>query len=263
MNEIKVINSTSLISGTEIDVLNQRAEQMKAFKEFLKNELLDGIDYGVIPGIKLPTLFKAGGEKVQMFLGLTPQYKLLNREFLPNHKVEISVYNNTTRKFDKDAITRNYYAWEWSCELFFGEKKVAEGVGGANSEERKWTAQYGKETPDSLANTVLKISKKRAFMDAILAVSGISDMFTQDLEDNETINKLKVDKSAKDGKISKDATKTVMATILGLGLLSSDLTQILNEMGYKNINECKKSDANIIIEKAMKLARDKKEKKDV
>ena len=33
------------------------------------------------------------------------------------------------------------------------------------------------------ANTVLKMAKKRALVDAVLTVTGASDMFTQDIED--------------------------------------------------------------------------------
>jgi len=34
-----------------------------------------------------------------------------------------------------------------------------------------------------LVNTILKMSKKRAFIDSVLQVASLSDVFTQDLED--------------------------------------------------------------------------------
>lgn len=253
-NSMVIVNSSSLIETLSADRLIQSSQKINAFKEFLKNDLKDGIDYGSIPKVDKPSLFKAGGEKIQMYLGLTPQYKLLHREFIANQRKEDKVWNERTNEYQTVETIRNYYAWEWSCELWYGNTKVAEGVGSGNSEERKWVSQYQRgETPDSLANTIMKISKKRAFMDSIIAVSGVSDMFTQDLEDDETIKKLKVDKKSKINKLTKGNIKTIYATLGALELVKSDLDKILNEMGYLTIQDCKAEDCNTIIAKIKEL----------
>jgi hypothetical protein len=54
-----------------------------------------------------------------------------------------------------------------------------EGVGCCNSKE----AKYQREDPYTLQNTILKMAKKRALIDAVLNVSGLSSRFTQDIED--------------------------------------------------------------------------------
>lgn len=257
--EITVVNSTELIKLANDNALVERSESFNNFKEFLRNELKDGIDYGLIPSTNKPCLFKAGGEKIQMLMGLTPIYKLLNREFVANQPIKSKVYNNTTKKYEIEETIRNYYCWEWACELWYGGVKVAEGVGTANSEEAKWVSQYRNSTPDSLANTIMKMSKKRAFMDAIIAVSGVSDMFTQDLEDDETIQKMKVDKTTKVDKLTKDNIKTIYATLGALELVKTDLDRILFDMGYVNIKDCKASDCNTILLKLKELAKERKE----
>lgn len=259
-NEITIINSTELVSNINNSQLVQRSEAFKNFKEFLKGDLSDGVDYGKIPSVDKPCLFKSGGEKIQMYLGLTPKYSMLNREFVPNQVKKDKVWDDSTHKYNTVENFRNYYAWEFSCELYYGDKKVAEGVGAGNTEERKFVTQYQKtETPDSLANTVIKLAKKRAFMDAILAVSGVSDIFTQDLEDDETINKLKVDKTTKPNKLTKDQIKLIYATVGATGLIESDLKKILNEMGYTSIKDCVPTDCNKIIEQLKTLAKSRKE----
>lgn len=257
--EIAIVNSTSLISNVQNQDLVSRAKSFNDFKDFIRAELKDGIDFGMIPKVDKPCLFKAGGEKTQMLLGLTPQYKLIHREFIPNQKHEYKAWNDTTRKYETKESIRNYYSWEWSCELWYGDVKVGEGVGACNSEERKYVSQYDKgESPNSLANTIMKISKKRAFMDAILGVSGLSDIFTQDLEEDESINKLKVDKTTKINKLTKDQIKLIYATVGATGLVESDLKQILNEMGYTSIKDCKPEDCNMILEKLKELAKSRK-----
>lgn len=258
-NEIAIVNSTSLIEQTTSNALIEKSKAFNEFKEFLKNDLKDGVDFGKIPSVEKPCLFKAGGEKIQLYLGLTPQYKLLHREFVPNQVRKDKVWNDVTKKYQEVETVRNYYCWEWSCELWHGSVKVAEGVGMGNTEEDKYVSQYkGAKTPDSLANTVMKISKKRAFMDAIIGVSGVSDIFTQDLEDSEMVNKLKVDKTTKVNKLTKDNIKTIYATLGALELVKSDLDKILNEMGYLKIQDCKADDCNAIIQKIKDLASSRK-----
>lgn len=256
MNEMEVVNSSSLIQGTT-GTLTAMSTAMQEFKDFIKNELIDGIDYGVIPNAKA-CLFKSGGEKVQMFMGLTPQYKLLNRSFIANQEKKDRVWNDQTRKYEIKETIRNYYAWEFSCELYHGEVKVAEGVGMANTEEEKYVRQYTTKTADGMANTVMKIAKKRAFMDAILAVSGLSDLFTQDLEDSEDVKKLKVDKDS-DGKlITRAQVKTVFANLGALGLVKTDLDTIVNALGYTSIKEVKSTDVNKVLTAIKEMAQERK-----
>ena len=256
MNEMEVVNSSSLIQGTTGN-LTAMSTAMQEFKDFIKNELIDGIDYGVIPNAKA-CLFKSGGEKVQMFMGLTPQYKLLNRSFIPNQVKQDRVWNEQNRKYEVKEIIRNYYAWEFSCELYHGDIKVAEGVGMANTEEEKYVRQYTTKTADGMANTVMKIAKKRSFMDAILAVSGLSDLFTQDLDETEEIRKLKVDKDSTSKLITKAQIKTVYANLGALGLIKSDLDTIVNEMGYTSLKEVKSSEVNKVLTAIKELAKKRK-----
>ena len=56
---------------------------------------------------------------------------------------------------------------------------MAEGVGISNSRESK----YSRNTGFQVQNTILKMAKKRALVDAALNVGNLSARFTQDLED--------------------------------------------------------------------------------
>lgn len=258
-NEVVVVNPTYLIETTSDNTFIERAKAFKNFKEFIKNDFVDGVDFGQIPNVNMPSLFQAGGEKVQMYLGLTPFYKLLNSKNIENKKITDNVWSDKDHKYQTVENHRDYYSWEWACELWHGNTKVAEGVGMANTEEDKYVNQYkGKKTPHSLANTVMKIAKKRAFMDAIKSVAGISDMFTVDLEDNETIKSLKVDKTTKTGKATKDNLKTIFATAGAMNVTTEELQEILKEFGYETTKEIKGSDTNAICEKIKQFSANKK-----
>ena len=116
-------------------------------------------DYGIIPGCKKPSLLKAGAEKLAAYYGFSTSISIENRfenydKKLVAYEVKVTVYESTGRI-------------------------IAEGIGAANSLERKFL----KGDFFSQINTVLKMCKKRAYVDAILTATGASSIFTQDMED--------------------------------------------------------------------------------
>lgn len=117
------------------------------------------VDYGVIPGCKKPSLLKAGAEKLAAHYGFSTSISIENRyedysKKLVAYEVKVTVHDNNGRI-------------------------IAEGIGAANSLERKFL----KGDFFSQINTVLKMCKKRAYVDAILTATGASSIFTQDMED--------------------------------------------------------------------------------
>lgn len=244
--------------------VKSRSNRLSELKDFIKNELKDGIDYGVIAVKKdtytKPCLFKPGAEKICIFLELTPRYTLMSHTFLPNQPKQGKAYNEVTKKYEIVESIRNYYAWEWKCSLCYGDIETAQGVGMANTEESKYANQYNKgtATPDSMANTVLKISKKRALVDAVLGVGGLSDLFTQDLDDDPDIMDMRADKTTPKNKLTKDQKKTLYANTSALELEKMDLDNILAGFGYSSINDVKPTDYNNINIKLKELAKSRK-----
>ncbi len=125
--------------------------------EYISSELKKGVDFGTIKfgsGESKPSLFKPGSEKFCAIMHLRPT-------------------------FEKDADTWDMSGKEeglfcYVCKLV-NEKGVVvgEGRGAANLKEKKgW-----------IANNAIKISQKRAQVDAVLRTGQLSDFFTQDIED--------------------------------------------------------------------------------
>ena len=54
----------------------------------------------------------------------------------------------------------------------------AEGVGSCNTKEKK----YHTSDPYNIINTILKMAKKRALIDAVLSATRTSGIFSQDLD---------------------------------------------------------------------------------
>lgn len=182
------VNALSIIETVDIDNISVTMNKIAQMQTVVQKTLKKGHDFGEVPGTSKPTLLKPGGEKICMLFGLNPEYDFLQ----------------TTEDYDKE-----FFSYNIKCTLYRNGQAVAQGVGSCNSKEKKYrfinvdtipdsyagysetiTDKYGRtkykiNNPDicSLVNTILKMAKKRAFIDAVLQVASLSEVFTQDLED--------------------------------------------------------------------------------
>ena len=156
--ETAVINveySLTEIKPSHVQSMMTRIAEMRAV---VQKNLVEGHDYGKIPGCPKPSLFKPGAEKILILFGLTSEYEIIDK----------------VQDYEK-----GFFAFTVRCFLSRNGMPVTQGVGHCNTKERK----YQKSNPYDLANTVLKMAKKRAQVDATLTVASLSDIFTQDVED--------------------------------------------------------------------------------
>lgn len=156
--------SLGIIDNINIQLVQQTMQKISAFQAVVKNTLKEGHDYGVVPGTgSKPTLFKPGAEKILMLLSLSSEYELIEKVL---------------------DYEKGFFAFTVKCMIYRDGRKITEGMGHANTRERRYTS--GKQQDAyTLANTVLKMAKKRAQVDAVLTVASLSEIFTQDLEDLE------------------------------------------------------------------------------
>lgn len=130
------------------------AEEATQFEQeldvFIRAHLVPGVDFGVIPGTgSKPALLKTGAEKLCVFLGAAPTVDVIHR--------------------DIDWV-KAVAAYEVKVTLIFKKTGVviAEGIGCCNSKERK----YKNQDAANVQNTILKMAKKRALVDATLCAVG-------------------------------------------------------------------------------------------
>lgn len=138
-------------------------EEAKQFDDdmnrFIDTVMISGVDYGIIPHCSKPTLLKSGAEKIMNYLGLIARTEVVNR--VEDYNTAFFSYECKVYLIDYNGVVRG------------------EGVGITNTREGK----YAKQNGFSVQNVVLKLSKKRALVDAVLNVGNLSSRFTQDVED--------------------------------------------------------------------------------
>jgi metal-sulfur cluster biosynthetic enzyme len=189
--------------------------QVQLIQEVMASSMKNGEHYGVIPGCGTkPALLKAGAEKLSLTFRLAPSY-IIERLDLPNGHREYIItcelrhietgkllgagvgscstmeskyrWRSANRKCPecgKETIIKGKadFGGGWLC---FGKK------GGCGAKWKDGDAviesqEMGRIENADIAdqyNTVLKMGKKRAQVDATLTALAASDIFTQDIEE--------------------------------------------------------------------------------
>jgi hypothetical protein len=176
---------TSLVAKTIPGMLRPVAaptevlEVQNETRSLIEKTLKAGRDYGVVPGTRgKPTLHKPGAERINAAFAVRAVYEIIEKE--SDHDHENHFYGKYDDKEGPPTTSYGLYRYVIICRLFHREAnvEVGQGVGSCSSLESKYISR-----PRDSENTVLKMAKKRAYVDATLSTFGLSDQFTQDIED--------------------------------------------------------------------------------
>ena len=140
-------NSTDIIQSTDNSIINRTFSSLAEFSEAIRDGLVDGVDYGIIPGTDKGSLFLSGAEKIKLALGLSVEYDM----------------ENCVEQFGDTP----FFMYRFRSRVYRGDQLVATGFGAANTRE----AKYAKQNPYTLQETILLMAKKRAFVNGIREVS--------------------------------------------------------------------------------------------
>lgn len=168
-------------------------QAIRAFQSVCKTQMVQGADYGIIPGTQKPTLLKPGAEKVIRLLGLADEYDVLQDEKdwgrgffhfqIRCRLVHLKSGKTVSNGLGECNSMESKYRWRWVWERELPAGFVKEGATFRST--RNGGKQYRLENEDiySQVNTLLKMAKKRAMVDAALSAGRLSEIFTQDTED--------------------------------------------------------------------------------
>lgn len=191
---IEPVTALSIVE-TSPDYVKKQIEKIRILQKTIQEVLVKDVDYGKIPGCgDKPTLFKSGAEKVLITFALQSTYDIIEK----------------TENFEGNG----FFSYTVKSFIWANGTKITEGLGHCNSKESKFAYKwvnkknvppnvdiellpkrekngtYGKyfeyrieDDANSKANTILKMAKKRAQVDAVLTVANLSELFTQDFDD--------------------------------------------------------------------------------
>jgi len=175
--------------------LTEVKAQMAVVHDFFQQVMVKGIDYGIIPGTDKAALLKPGAEKLCELYGFAPTVKSVDEEksietgFF-RARVTVALISKRTGEVVAEGVgeantheSRYHYRWVYEEKLPPGINKAALVKRSGTSQRGTWT-QYRVETddPHSQWNTILKMGKKRALIDAALSATRSSGLFSQDAD---------------------------------------------------------------------------------
>lgn len=191
--------------------------QVKLIQDVMGKVMQEGEHYGKIPGCgNRSTLLQPGAQKLTMTFRLAPEYQIQETNYDRGHKeyrVICTLKSITSGSFVGQGVgccstLETKYRWKggarkcpqcgketiikgkseygggWLC---FAKKGGcgAKWPDGATEIEGQSVDKVEHDSPADFYNTVLKMAKKRAFVDATITATAASDIFTQDVGDGE------------------------------------------------------------------------------
>lgn len=211
MSEISVreINpERALAVSAELSVA-EVVGQVRKIQEVMEAVMKKDEHYGTIPGTDKPTLLKPGAEKLSLTFRLAPSYEVFERDLGGGHReyritctltniVQGAVWGQGVGLCSTMESKYRYRdAFEPTGKPVpkeFWQKRDQSLLGGSGFRAKKVDGSWQivkiterKENPDlaDIYNTVLKIGKKRAHVDAVLTTTAASDCFNQDLDEDD------------------------------------------------------------------------------
>lgn len=169
--------------------------QVNLIQQVMRAVMVDGTHYGTIPGCgNKPALFKPGAEKLlsTFKIAVEPIVEDLSTPDECRFRVSARCTSMGDGRFlgagiGEASSSEEKYRWRRAvCKEEFEEtpedrRREKWYVDRTKGESKK--IPQVRTQPADVANTVLKMAKKRAQVDACLTVTAASDCFAQDIED--------------------------------------------------------------------------------
>ena len=173
-------------------------QHVQTIQRVLNDMMIEGTHYGTIPGTQKPSLWKPGAELLAMAFGLRVK---INDDPVPNDEGEVEYVCKVTLESRHGlflcegvghySTLMTKYRWrEAVCrEEFDSTPETRRRIHWKKRDGRAFAIFQVRQEPADLANTVRKMAKKSALIDAVLTCTAASDIFEQDLDDDDHTNR--------------------------------------------------------------------------
>ncbi|UKM31218.1 hypothetical protein CrLKS3_g36 [Cylindrospermopsis phage Cr-LKS3] len=165
--------------------------QVNLMQDVMHEVMKDGTHYGTIPGTKSKSLYKAGAEKLMATFRLAgdPEVTDLSKDGEIAYRVKVRL-STAGGQFIGAGIgecssSEEKYSWRAAIcdEEYDDTPENRRRIKYAKWQGRVERKKQVRTNPADVANTILKMAKKRAQVDAVITATAASDIFTQDIED--------------------------------------------------------------------------------
>lgn len=165
--------------------------QVNLMQDVMQEVMQKDTHYGVIPGTKQPSLYKAGAEKIMSTFRLAadPEVEQIGVDGEIHYRVKVRILAASGQflgaGIGECSSSEEKYAWRAALcdEEFDVTPESRRRIKFAKYQGKVEKKKQIRTNPADVSNTVLKMAKKRGLIDGVLTVTAASDLFTQDIED--------------------------------------------------------------------------------
>lgn len=176
LNELAVVQPLAI---------NEILERTKIVAQVMEKVMKVDTHYGIIPGCKKPSLYKAGAEKIAVTFQLAIDIEIEDL----SHGDEIRYRMKAMAKSANGQFLGSAYGECSSFEEKYRWRKANKTEFEDTDDDNKRIKEYSSwktpqvhTNPADVANTVLQMADKRAYVAVVRKVTAASDVFTQDVE---------------------------------------------------------------------------------
>jgi hypothetical protein len=161
--------------------------QVNLMQDVMQEVMKDGVHFGKIPGTQSKSLFKAGAEKLMATFRLAgdPEVETIGEAGEIAYRVKLRLLTPSGAfvgaGVGECSSQEEKYAWRGAVSP--KEYEATPENRRRVKYKRDGEVKQIRTNPADVANTVLKMAKKRAQVDAVITATAAGDIFTQDIED--------------------------------------------------------------------------------
>lgn len=183
MNDL-VVQENGALTAAEIK------SQVNRIQEVMKHVMKEHEHYGKIPGTPKPSLWKPGAEKLLFTFQFSarPHVEDISGADEIRYRVQVNIMDKNGHYMGTGigecSSSEDKYKWvKATCDEEWEETDEDRRRAKWKKGNKPYQVKQIRTNPADVANTILKMAKKRALIDATLTVTAASDIFTQDIED--------------------------------------------------------------------------------
>lgn len=184
------------LTNTDVKSVAEVQQNVNVIKQVLDSVMIDKVHYDIIPGCgNKKVLLKPGAEKILTTFNLAPEIIVedLSTENNKFYRVKVRIIHQPTGKFLGEGIgecssLETKYAWRSAlCDEEYDDTPETQR---RINYSKNWNTKgvdkikQVRQCMHTIGNTILKMAKKRALVDACMNVTACSDIFEQDLDEN-------------------------------------------------------------------------------
>ena len=282
----EVVDITAGGSGEMAVLLAEMESKLKLVQSFFRRVMRKDTDFGIIPGTDKPSLLKPGAEKLLALYNFASVVKEKNevRDLKTGYyqaQLVIQIVHRGTGVVIAEGVGEassfeSKYRYRWVFESDVPKGIDLESLTSKTFTSKKTGKEYQRyrlENADIIDqwNTVLKMAKKRALVDATLSATGTSGIFSQSEDEmdawieGESDMKEKMEKKrsapqasderatfqpppSRGGKITEKQIGKILGDAQRKGMDEAGIKTIVQFVKQKPLNELTTAEASAVID---------------